>query len=111
MADTDQSNDTAPSRSCLPSPGCLFAVTLLVLLSSVCFWIGWRAQRQQARLEYIEQLGGSYETEPAKPVWLHDLIVARFGAEHAAGFTDIRLLYLDDTQVTDADLQHLSGLM
>ncbi len=109
MAETDL-NDAAPSRSRLPSPGCLFAVTLLVMLASVCFWIGWRVQRQQARLEYFEQVGGSVRTEPASPVWLHDLIVAGFGEEHAAGFTDITVISLETTQVTDAGLRNFSCL-
>ena len=107
MADTDQSNDTAPSRSWLPSPGCLFAVTLLVALTSVCGWVGWRVQRQQARLEYFEQVGRSVETEPASPVWLHDLVIATLGEEHAAGFTDVTVLNLNRTQVTDTGLRHV----
>ncbi len=105
-----ESNDTA-RRIRLPSPGCLFAVTLLVALASVCFWVGWRAHRQQARLEYFEQLGAMVETEPASPVWLHDLILSTLGEEHAAGFTDITVIDLGWTQVTDAGLQHLSGLI
>ena len=95
----------------LPSPGCLFAVTLLVLLASVCLRVGWRVHRQQARLEYFEQIGAdAISTEPASPVWLHDLVAASLGEEHAAGFTDITYISLLDTQVTDGGLQHLSGL-
>ena len=105
-----ESTDTAPSRRSLPSPGCLFAVTLLVALASVCFWVGWRVHQQQARLEYFEQLGGRVETEPARPVWLHDLVVATLGEEQAAGFTSITVIGLDEMRVTDAELQHLNGL-
>ncbi len=110
MADTDQSNDATPSRSWLPSPGCLFAVTLLVILASVCFRFGWRAHRQQARLEYFDQLGGETETEPAKPVWLHDFAVMTVGEERAAGFTELTAVDLGGTQMTNADLQELNRL-
>ena len=93
-ADRHRTNDPRPSRGWLPSPGCLFAVTLLVVLASLSSWIGWRAHRQQARLEYLEQHGAFVETQPAKPVWLYDLVVSTLGNEHAAGFTDVTIINL-----------------
>lgn len=44
-----RSNDPRPVRSWLPSPGILFALTMMGAMTSVCFWIGSRAYRQQAR--------------------------------------------------------------
>ena len=105
-----QSNDPERPRSWLPSPGCLFALTLPVILASVCFWIGQRVQRQLARLEYFEEIDADVRTEPASPAWLHDLVSARLGEEHAPGFTVVKDLDLNDTLVTDDGLQHLSGL-
>ena len=55
-ADTHQSNDPVSSRSWLPSPGCLFGATLLVIVAAIGVWIGWRVHRQQARLEYFEAI-------------------------------------------------------
>lgn len=112
MTDVDRNspNGPQPQGSWLPSPGCLFGVTLLVILASVCFWLGWQAQRQQARLEYFEQLGRSPRTEPAKPVWLHDFVSSTLGEEHAVGFTNFRAVYLGRTQVTNSGLRHVSGL-
>lgn len=64
-------NEGAPSRSSLPSPGRLFAVTLVVLLPSVCFWIGWRAYWQRTRVTAllhfdvsVEARYGAYIYEP-----------------------------------------------
>lgn len=108
MADTDSqlSSDTAPSRNRLPSPGCLFALTLLAIMASVSVWVGWRVHRREAQQEYFEQLGAFVVTEPAKPVWLYEFVADNLGEEHAVGFSDITLIGL----VTDAGLEHLSGL-
>ena len=92
MADSNahvSASSAEPRR--LPSPGCLFVVTLLVIVAAVGGWIGRRVQRQQARLAYFQELGRNPETEPAKPVWMHDFVASTFGKEHAAGFTDSTL--------------------
>ena len=112
MAEPDprKSSDATQHPIWLPSPGCLLAVTLLAILACTVFGFGWRGNRQRARLAYFEELGGEVESGPAWPVWLHDLVVATLGEEHAAGFTDVTKLHLDDTQVTDTGLRHLRGL-
>ena len=111
MVDTDsqESTDTTASRNWLPSPGCLLTVTLLVILASVCLWIRWRVHSQQARLEYLQELQARFDAEPAKPAWLHDLVVATLGEEQAAGLSNITSVNLWGQPVTDTGLEHLSG--
>ncbi len=108
--DPQASKEPRPSRNWLPSRGCRVAVTLLLGLALVCFWIDWRGRPERARLQSIEQLGGEIRTTAAGPVWLHDLVVALFGEGHAVGLADVAAVDLDHTQVTDADLQLLSDL-
>lgn len=106
MSDVEQAE---ASKSRLPSPGCLFAITSLVVVASVGGWIGWRAHRQRELLEYFEKLG-AVETQPSKPVWLHEVVLSIAGSEHAQGFTDITAIDMGSPMITDADLQHLRGL-
>jgi internalin A len=99
-----------PSRGRLPSPGCLFATTVPVILVSVCFWIGWRVYQQQARLAYFRELGAKVQTEPARPVWLHDFVGTQLGEQQAAGFTEIIHADFFGTQIADDGMPSLSGL-
>lgn len=100
----------APSKSRLPSPGCLFAVTVLVIVTSLAGWIGWRGHRLSARLEYFDQLGAVVETEPGRPAWLHDFVLSTLGEEAAAGFTDVTRLSLSQTRLTETGLHCVEEL-
>ena len=81
MVETGKSRETESPGRWLPAPGSLFALTLLFVITSVCCTIGWRLHRQHARMEYFDRLDAYTTTEPAKPIWLHDFVVDRFGKE------------------------------
>ena len=53
--ETHRSNDPETSKSRLPSPGSLFAVTLLVIVSSLCGWVGWEVHQRRATIQLMEQ--------------------------------------------------------
>lgn len=103
------SDKPPPSRIRLPSAGCLFVVTLACVLVALAILIGWPVHRQQARLQYFQQLEARMETVPAGPDWLRHLVARRLGDESAAGFTELTWLVLDRADVTDAGLEHLHG--
>jgi hypothetical protein len=102
--------------------GCLFAISLLIIVVSIGGWFGRRVYLRQAAIRRFEQLRsttspagvviGEYyaawiTTKPAQPVWLHDVVRTRLGETFAVGFQDAAFLFLNDTATTDTDLQHL----
>ena len=87
-------------HSWLQSPRWLSAVTLLLILASVCFWIRWRGHRQQARLEYFEQIGGDVQLiVSSKNESLRSLVEVGLGEERAAGFMTGSSLSLNGTSI------------
>lgn len=92
--------------------------TLLVLTTIIAIALGWwshKARRQREALEAFWELGGgsTYDVSlpwtggkqdpPKWPQWLLDNI----DEDYLAG---VDFLTLEDTRVTDADLQHLENL-
>src|SRR5262245_31756438 len=110
MSAIDSPASPPASRSRLPSPGCLFAVTLLITLSLVCGWFAWRAHQQASLIELFEKSGGRVETQPARPVWLHNVVESALGTRYAAGFTEMTSLNLEATSISDSDLRLVAGL-
>jgi predicted negative regulator of RcsB-dependent stress response len=111
--------------------------TLLVVLTLLCLGPGGyvayeqrKAREQKAAVEAIEKLGGKVETNNKVPgrspmlrqilgdesvgnvvsVTLNDTDVTDAGLVHLSGLKGLKHLSLNKTQVTDAGLQHLSGL-
>lgn len=97
-----------PPRTWLRSRGRRITVALLAVLLLLYVWIDRQQHRQQERLDYFSELGASFQARPTRPGWLNDLIVTVFGSSHAEGFSDVVAVILDNTQVTDSDLQYLS---
>lgn len=108
MPDAAANSDAVRGR--LPTPGCLFAIAILLAAVSYCFSVGWRMYRQQVRLQYFTQLGARFETQPAGPAWMHDLITNVFDEERAQWHSDVTRVDLGSTAVTDDGLRHLRGL-
>ena len=52
------SSETDPLQRRLPSPGSLFACTLLVIVAAAVLWFGLRYQRQRALIQFIEEQDG-----------------------------------------------------
>ena len=83
-----------PSRRCwIPSPGWVFVCALTVILAP-CTCVAWRVHRQVERLQYCEQIGAHFQTKPAEPIVLHDLVEEKLGGENAAGFTEFTAIRL-----------------
>lgn len=98
-----------PPRKWLRSRACRTSVALLAVLLSLYVWIDRQQHRQLERLHYFNELGASFQARPTRPAWLNDLIVTVFGKAHAEGFSAAAAVILDNTQVTDSDLQYLKG--
>src|SRR5208282_2405442 len=84
--------------------------TLLVfvtLCAIPCSWLAivvQQAKRERAAVATIEKLGGRVVwTNPIGPVWLRSVLGNDFGRS-------VEKVYLQDPQVTDADLEPLKGL-
>lgn len=98
-----------PARSRLPAAGCLSFVVVTAFVVSLGFWCEWRAHRQQALIDQIHRFGGSCSTPGRAPIWLHDLVAATLGSEHAAGYTDLTFVQLRQSTIADQDLRCLAG--
>jgi hypothetical protein len=97
--------------------------SLFVAMTLACIGMSWvgvkmqQARRQKEAVEEIKKLGGdvSYDYQidatgmwiqggqPSNPMWLRSLLGDDL-------FTNVFIVQLDDTQVTDAGLEHLKGL-
>ena len=94
--------------------------TLFVLVTVLCVWLAVtvnRARKQREAVAAIEAVGGlvTYEyqydssdtfsatAKPPGPEWLRELV----GEEY---FVSVTFVGLQNTQVTDACLEHLKGL-
>ena len=92
--------------------------TILILTTIIAVWLGWwsyKARQQREAVAVIRKTGGEVEYDaslpwtvgmkdpPQWPQWLLENIgVDYFGSVQAA--------FLINTEVTDADLEHLKGL-
>jgi len=117
--------------------------TVLLLTAVVAIWLGWwlhSARQQREAVAELRKVGAiiaydyhyyGLEEPPYWPTWLviwlgvdcfadvggvgpylslNDTQVTDAGLEHLKSFTSLQELWLDDTQVTDAGLEHLKGL-
>ncbi len=109
---------------------------LFVGVASTLTWLAWSAHERRSLIEYFEQRGGQIATKPLSPGWLNDAMLATVGNNltdittlslQDAGVSDAAIdnlsrlsrpefetlerLNLENTNVTDASLQHLSGLI
>src|SRR5688500_5722372 len=84
--------------------------TLLLGLASLIVWTWSRANRQQAQIDSVLQLGGIVDTRQEQPTWLYALIVNTLGEEHSGGPVVVTGISLADTDVTDADLKRIGQL-
>ena len=117
--------------------------TLFVLLTVLCVWLAVtvnRARKQREAVAAIEELGGvvyyDFQVDNSRgllraklpgPKWLRELVgdeyfvsvhfvdlgntqVTDAQLEHLKGLSNLQALVLDRTQVTDAGLEHLKGL-
>ena len=110
----------------------LLVLTLAIALP--CSWLAVemkKATEQRETVEWISKGSGSVRyanewlsgAEPKGPVWLrnllgddffNDVFLARVNGDaqmaHLARLTHLRVLWLQETKVTDAGLAHLAGL-
>jgi hypothetical protein len=84
--------------------------TLLVfvtLCAIPCSWLAVKmqqAKRQREAVAAIEKLGGTvFWSEPSGLAWMQSLLGDDL-------FRHVESVYLNDTEVTDAGLEHLTGL-
>lgn len=98
MVDTDsRSDDVAQSRNRLPTPGCMLATTILVILTSACAWIGWRAHRQQVLVTALLRYEASvearytpyrYEPPPSVSAGTFRIVLGRGQSVHGFSVVD-----------------------
>lgn len=83
MADinTDAPELPPASRFWLPSPGRLLAAVFLACVVESGGWFGWGVYQRPSRMQQLQQLRAGVVTEPADPVWLHDLVARKLGAQ------------------------------
>jgi len=105
-----ETESAPPSRSRLPSPGCLLALLLVLSLATVCGWYGWCVYQRRAAMHYWEHFGRDVRRGWAPPERLSEFVVDTFGDEWQPGMTHITGIGGLDRSFTDADLQHLGGL-
>ena len=91
-------------------------LVLVVVVAIPCSWLAVKMQRARGQRETVEavlNLGGragydyqfyEWSAKPPGPAWPRELLGNDF-------FFDVAFVHLDGTQVTDAGLQHLRGLM
>ena len=114
--------------------------TMLVLMLAFGCGFGWlayqikQARQQREAANVIEKLGGTIDWDPTsggmirtamawvgkllgqdlfvdvRSVYLDNTPVTDAGLEHLRGLRQLQVLDLDNTQVTDAGLEHLRGL-
>jgi len=106
----------------------LIAVVLLIGGGALMVWLPYHRERQV--IVEIERLGGQTGTVIVRPFWIPDAVDDRYlaafervsfvdlsgtqvsdaGLEQLRGLMNLRQLDLDDTQITGAGLKHLHGL-
>jgi Leucine-rich repeat (LRR) protein len=127
----DPTTDKPPlPRRWIPLSLRMYVALLAILTVGTALWIGVPAYQQFILIQDIDRLGGSVQTSPVGPSWLHQLLVdesltmfekvvkveldrkkaADGTLRQMSGLTSLRVLYLDNTQVTDAGLIHLQGM-
>ena len=103
------------------------AVLVMAVYGALLVWVPY--QREQRIAKEIQAYGGEVGFQYCGPTWipkfmrdrttlfsratylsLDDTQVTDAGLEHLKGLTSLRSLFLGDTYVTDAGLEHLKGL-
>ena len=104
--------------------------TLLLFMLLACIGLSWvamkmqQSKRQREAEVAIEKLGGNVSWDPGSTpvsfgdeffgtkmlVWLDDTQVTDAWLENIKKMPPIQCLYLEGTQVTDVGLEHLKGL-
>lgn len=130
MAATVPNLDSRPFSMRLPSPLSVGLATVVLIVAAIGLRIGIPIYREQAAIREIKRLGGWVETLQGGPGWLRSILgndrMARFDnvfavnlagtpandetCAHFAGTPKLRLLILDQTQITDAGLARLANL-
>lgn len=94
-----------PRRRILLSLRMLAAIVLLLGLGSA-LWVGVPAYRQHAAIEEIHRASGWYQSTPAGPAWLRQLL----GDSRMQLFDHVYGVTLYDTETTDTTLRLVSHL-
>jgi hypothetical protein len=79
---------------------------LSVATVSVLTFLAWRGFERYSAIQYFEDRGGQVVTEPVRPALLNDVVVATFGNK----LTDVRTVSVQDTGVGDAAVDNLVSL-
>ena len=123
-------NESQSPKSRLPRPGTILLVGFVMLLIGGALMVWWPYYHEQRVIAEIERLGGETRTTVVRPFWipeavddeylkvfqrvyvvnLNDTQVTDAGLEHLRGLTNLVWLWLNNTPVTDAGLEHLRGL-
>lgn len=108
---------------------------LIAAIASILAFLVWRGYERHTAIEYIEERGGRVSAEPLRPAVLDEAVVATFG-NNLTDITDVSFqdtgvsdaavdnlvsltrpefamverVNLENTNITDASLQHLTGL-
>ena len=82
-----------------------YSLVIAATLSVLTFLAWWGYERYSA-IQYFEDRGGQVVTEPLRPALLNDVVVATFGNK----LTDVTTVSMQDTGVGDAAVENLVGL-
>ena len=122
--------DSPATITRLPRPSTILLVGIVLLIGGGAMMVWLPFHREQQVIAEIERLDGRVRLRVVRPFWipeavddeylkvfqrvyvvnLNDTQVTDAGLEHLRGLTNLVWLWLNNTPVTDAGLEHLRGL-
>jgi hypothetical protein len=113
--ETPPSNETQPRKRRLPTLGCLVVVMLLLVVSAFGLWVASRRNPHLALnmplIQKFVRLRGQVEAQPVDPEWLHSLVLSTLGEEHAAAFTRVVDINMQDIPIADDLVQDMCDVI
>lgn len=122
--------DSAQSGTRGRLPAWMLILCGVMLIAVAATLVGLPRYRQHQAVRYIESVGGLIGNERVGPEWLRSIVgdkamhpfatvsiinligaaIDDVGLIHLSGFTNLKVLWLDETSITDAGLVHLHRL-
>lgn len=94
------------TKSRLPRTRTLVLIAVVLLIGGAMLSMWWPYHCNQSAMAEVEKHGGKTETVIIRPFWVPDVV----HNDKLALFKKVKMISLNDTDVSDAELEHLTGL-